>query len=84
MENYLNNIKIRLKKNIALENLEIIDNSHLHKNHKFFSKNKFHLHIKIKSQYLNSLSRIKAQKIIMTILKDDFKSKLHGLEISIE
>ena len=47
-------------------------------------KEKFHLKSKIKSRFLNSLSRINAQKMIMKILKDDLKNKIHALEISIE
>jgi len=34
--------------------------------------------------YLNSISRINAQKIIMKVLKEDFKTKIHALEINIE
>ena len=84
MKNYLKEIENKLKSHIKFENIEIIDNSHEHQKHKFFSPGKLHLHIKIKSLYLQSISRINAQKLIMKVLKDDFKSKIHALEISIE
>ena len=84
MKNYFNEIKAKINSKIELENIEIIDNTHKHKGHKFYSPNKFHLHLKIKSLYLNSLSRVSAQKIIMKILSDDLKTKIHALEISIE
>jgi BolA family transcriptional regulator, general stress-responsive regulator len=84
MKNYLDEIDKKLKKEIVIENLEIVDNSHKHKGHKFFSSEKLHLHLKIKSTYLKSISRLDAQKIIMNILKEDFKTKIHALEISIE
>ncbi len=84
MEDYLKDIGNKLKKEIKFENLEIIDNSDKHKGHKFFSKDKYHLHIKIQSTYLNSLTRLNAQKLIMNVLKEDLKSKVHALEISIE
>ena len=84
MKNYLKEIENKLKSHIKFENIEIIDNSHKHQKHKFFSPDKLHLHIKIKSLYLQSISRINAQKLIMKVLKDDFKSKIHALEISIE
>ena len=42
MKEYFEEIKQKLKKNINLENVEIIDNSHKHKKHRFFSVNKFH------------------------------------------
>ncbi len=84
MKNYFNEIKAKINNKIEVENIEIVDNTHKHKGHKFYSPNKFHLHLKIKSLYLNSLSRVSAQKIIMKILSDDLKTKIHALEISIE
>ena len=84
MENYFKAIEKKLKEKINFEKLEIIDNSEKHKGHKFFSKEKYHLHLKVKSLYLNSIPRLNAQKLIMNILKDDLKDKIHALEISIE
>ena len=84
MKNYFEEIQVKLNKEIEMEDIEIVDNSYKHKGHKFYSPEKFHLHLKIKSLYLNFLSRINAQKMIMRILKDDLKSKIHALEISIE
>ena len=84
MENYLKKIEKKLCQKIKFESLEIIDNSAKHKGHKFFSENKYHLHLKIKSLYLKSISLLKAQKLIMNILKDDLKDKIHALEISID
>ena len=84
MKNYFDKLQIKLAKEIDLEDIKIVDNSHKHKGHKFFSPGKLHLHLKIKSIYLSSLSRVSAHKIIMEILKDDLKTKIHALEISIE
>ena len=84
MKNYFDKIKTKLKKQIEIEELLILDNSHKHKGHKFFSPDKFHLHLKIRSLYLNSIPRVNAHKLIMKILKDDLKIKIHALEISIE
>jgi BolA family transcriptional regulator, general stress-responsive regulator len=84
MKNYFEEINTRLKKQIEIQRLEIVDNSHKHRGHKFFSPDKFHLHLKIKSLYLKSISRVSAQKLIMKILKEDLKKKIHALEISIE
>lgn len=83
MENYLKQIEERLKKEINFEEISIIDNSEKHKNHKFFSKEKYHLHLKIKSIYLQSISKINAHKLIMKVLKEDLKTKIHALEITI-
>ena len=84
MKIYFDEIKTKLSKEIELEEIEIVDNSHKHKRHKFFSPEKFHFKLKIKSLYLASLSRVNAQKTIMKILSDDLKTKIHALEINIE
>ena len=84
MKNYFEEIEKKLRMQIKFESLEIVDNSHKHKGHKFFSDEKFHLHLKIKSLYQSSISRLSAQKLIMKVLKDDLKSRIHALEISIE
>jgi BolA family transcriptional regulator, general stress-responsive regulator len=84
MKNYFEEISDKLKKQIEIEELLIVDNSHKHKGHKFFSPDRFHLHLKIKSLHLKSISRVNAQKMIMKILKKDLETKIHALEISIE
>jgi BolA protein len=84
MNIYFEEIKKKLVNKFKIEKLEIIDNSNKHKKHKNFSPDKFHLHLKINSLYLSSLPRVNAQKMIMNTLKEDLKSKLHALEISIE
>ena len=84
MKNYFDEICKKLNKEITIEDIKIVDNSHKTKGHKFYSPEKFHLQLKIKSLYLNSLSRVSAQKIIMKILREDLKTKIHALEINIE
>ena len=84
MKNYFEEICKKLKKEIKIEDILIVDNSHKHKGHKFFSSEKLHLHLKIRSLYLNSLSRVNAQKLIMKVLRNDLKTRIHALEISIE
>tara|TARA_B100000424_G_scaffold256097_1_gene235754 strand:- start:331 stop:588 length:258 start_codon:yes stop_codon:yes gene_type:complete len=84
MKNYFDKIKEKLRNKIKLENIEIVDNSYKHIKHKSFSPEKYHLELKIKSIYLNSLSRVNAQKIVMKVLEEDLKKKIHALEIKIE
>ena len=84
MKNYLDEIKAKLETQIEIEELIIVDNSQKHKGHKSYSPDKFHLHLKIKSLYLSSLSRVSAHKMIMKVLSDDLKTKIHAVEISIE
>ena len=84
MKNYFDEICRKLISEIEIEDIKIVDNSNKHKGHKFYSPEKFHLHLKIRSLYLNSISRVNAQKIIMKVLNEDLKTKIHALEISIE
>jgi len=84
MNNYFDEICKKLNEEFAIEDIEVVDNSKKHKRHKFFSPEKFHLQLKIKSLYLKSLSRVSAQKMIMRVLRDDLKTKIHALEIRIE
>ena len=84
MKNYFEEIKKKLKKEINFEKLEIVDNTYKHESHKSFQKGKYHLKLKIKSVYLKSLKRLDAQKIVMQVLRNDLKNKIHALEISIE
>ena len=84
MKNYFEDIEAKLKKQIIIEDLIIVYNSHKHKKHKFFSPEKFHLHLKIKSLYLKKMTRLNAQKLVRRILKEDLKTRIHALEISIE
>mgnify|MGYP003973088713 FL=1 len=84
MKNYFDQIIKKLKDKIEIEEIEIVDNSSKHKGHKFFSPEKFHLQLKIKSIFLTSISRVSAQKLIMKILREDLKDKIHALEISIK
>ena len=84
MNNYFDEICKKLNEEFAIEDIKIVDNSKKHKRHKFFSPEKFHLQLKIKSLYLQSLSRVSAQKMIMRVLRDDLKTKIHALEIKIE
>jgi BolA protein len=84
MNNFFESIINKLKNEIKIEHIEIVDNSHKHKKHKSFTPGKFHLHLKIKSIYLNSISRVAAQKEIMKALKEELANQIHALEISIE
>ena len=83
MKDYFDEIKRKLKSNLNLESRDIVDNSYKHKGHKFFSKDKYHIHLIIKSSYLTSISRLNAQKKVMKILSEDLKTKIHALEITI-
>ena len=78
----VNGIYLNYRKELK-KDLIIIDNTHLHVKHKSYVPGKLHLHIKIKSDYLKSISRINAQRFIMKLLKEDLKNNIHALEITI-
>ena len=84
MNLYINQIEKKIKNNVELEQIKIIDNTEAHKNHKSFQQGKLHLIIEIKSNYLNNLSRFEAEKILMRIIKDEFKKNIHALEIRLK
>ena len=84
MENYLDFITKKLKNNLSVNTLKLIDNSHLHVGHKFYDKNKYHLKLEIDSDELKKMTRIEAQKLVMKILDQDMKNKIHALEILIK
>ena len=47
MKNYFDKIIKKLNKEIIIEDIQIVDNSHKHKGHTFYSPEKFHLLLKI-------------------------------------
>ena len=77
-----------IKKKICAEldpqDITLIDNSNLHKKHKSFDKNKFHLKIIIESEIMKKMNKIDAHKIIFSILKEEMQNKIHALEIEIK
>ena len=83
MNDFLSFIENKIKKNIEVEKILIVDNSNQHKKHRFFDSKKYHLKLEIQSTYLVSLDKIKAQREIMSLLKKELKNKIHALEIKI-
>ena len=57
-------LKEKLTKEIKINNIEIEDKSFLHKKHKNFSKDKFHIKLKIESSELKKISSIEANRKI--------------------
>ena len=84
MKLYINQIEEKIKNKINLEDIKIIDNTEAHKSHKSFQKGKLHLILEIKSNYLNKLKRLEAEKILMKTIKDEFKQNIHALEIRLK
>ena len=84
MNLYINQIEEKIKNKIKLEEIKITDNTEAHKSHKSFQKGKLHLILEIKSNYLNKLKRLEAEKILMATIKDEFEQNIHALEIRLK
>ena len=83
IDELITNVKIKLKKNINIENILIEDKTFLHKNHVGHEKNKFHLKISIESLELKNLNKIESNKKIYKILNEELKNHIHSLQILI-
>ena len=84
MTTFLEKVKAKINDKIKPAQLSIIDNSNLHKKHKSFDSEKFHLKIVIKSKKLKSMGKIQAHKTIFSILSEEIKNKIHALEITMK
>jgi len=76
-------LKEKLTKNFTVNNLKIEDKSFLHKKHKNFDKDKFHIKLTIESSELRKISSIEANRKIYDILKDEMNRSIHSLQIII-
>ena len=77
-------VKKKLKKNINIENILIVDKTFLHKNHPGHENNKFHLKISIESDELKKLNKIESNKKIYKVLDEELKNHIHSLQILID
>ena len=76
-------LKEKLTKKIKINNLKVENKSFLHKRHKNFSKDKFHIKLTIESSELKKISSIEANRKIYAILKDEINKSIHSLQIII-
>ena len=76
-------VKKKISTNIEIEDIVIEDKSFLHKNHTGNDKEKFHLKVSIKSNYLKKLSKVESNKAIYKALEDEMKVFIHSLQILI-
>ncbi len=84
MESFISELESKIKKNIKVDKIQILDNTNKHKNHKSFNKNMFHLTLYIESNELRQMDRIMAHRKIMEILSKEIKNKIHALEIVVK
>ena len=84
MSLFINQIKEKIKNKIKFEEIKITDNTDAHRSHKSFQKNKLHLTLEIHSEFLRKMNRVDAERLIMKVLKDELKNKIHALEIRLK
>lgn len=84
MENFIEHIEKKLSDNLNPKKILVIDNSYLHKKHKSFKADKFHLKLIIDCPKLKKMNPIDANRLIFSILKDEIKNKIHALQIDLK
>jgi len=73
----------KLKKNFKISSLKIEDKSFLHAKHKSFKEGKFHIKLILISDELKLLKSIDANKKIFVVLKEEMNNYIHSLQIKI-
>ena len=73
-------VKKKISENINIQSIIVEDKTYLHKKHKSFEKNKFHLKILIKSKDLN-MNNVESTRMIYKILDEEIKKYIHSIQI---
>ena len=73
-------VKKKISKNINVQSIIVEDKTFLHKKHKSFEKNKFHLKILIKSNDLK-MNNVESTRVIYKILDEEIKKYIHSIQI---
>ena len=77
-------IKTILVKHFSNFNINIVDNSNLHKGHNNFSGDgETHILVNLKTKSQSRIDRMEIHKKINSLIKEEFKKGLHALEIKI-
>ncbi|MDB2415246.1 BolA family transcriptional regulator [Rickettsiales bacterium] len=75
-------IEEKLRANINVHNIDIIDESHHHIGHAGSSdQGETHFNVKITSPDFNGLSKIKCHQMVYKALKKEMSEKIHALAI---
>ena len=76
-------VKKKISEKIECDKIDIEDKTFLHKSHKQFDKNKFHIKLTVKSEELKKLNKIKSTKLVYKILDLELKNYIHSIQILI-
>ena len=73
-----------LKKNLSNLDIQVLDNSYLHKGHNNFNgEDETHITISLQKNSLLKINRLEMHRKINFLLKKEFDTGLHSLEIKI-
>ena len=73
-------VKKKISDKTNVESVIVEDKTFLHKKHKSFEKNKFHLKILIKSNDLK-MNNVESTRVIYKILDEEIKKHIHSIQI---
>ena len=76
-------IEKKLRENFTLTSLEIEDKSFLHKKHKNFKEDKFHIKLTIGADEFKNVNSIDSNRKIYDVLRNEMKENIHSLQIII-
>ena len=76
-------IKKKLSSSIKIDKLLVIDETYKHLNHKFHSKEKYHIIIEIHSSELKRKSKLNSSRLIYRLLDYEIKKFIHSLQLKI-
>ncbi len=78
-----NRIAKKLLENFKIENIDVIDNSHLHEEHLEQGNDETHFKLVITSEELSRLPKVEAHRKIKKLLHDELRNQIHALEIKL-
>ena len=82
--NRMQRIKNLLSNKFSKFSIEVRDNSHLHRGHNSFDgKNETHIQVLLSINPNQKINRLSVHREINNILKNEFDTGLHSLEINI-
>ena len=84
INNLIEIVKKKICNKIKCEKISVEDKTFLHKKHKNFVSNKFHLKITLSSLELKSKKKIEANRYIFNILDKELKDYIHSLQLFIK
>ena len=83
INNLIEKVKKKICDKVECEKVLIEDKTFLHQKHKNFNPEKFHLKIIIESSELKFKNKVKANRYIFNILKEELKNHIHSIQLFI-